>query len=333
MNDILSIHNANKSFDLKGSSHSNKKKAVLKAVDQVSLGVMQGETLGLAGESGCGKSTVAKLLTGLLQPDSGSVRFKGIDILQLEPTERLDFRRSVQMVFQDSFSSLNPHLRIGDAIAEPLLIHSFCKKQLIRETTVALMEQVGLAANQYDRFPHEFSGGQRQRIGIARALAARPEILVADEPVSSLDISIQAQIINLLQDLKEQHDLSLLIVSHDLGVLRHLSDRIAVMYMGSIVELAPAVELFSNCFHPYTQALLAAVPKLNKNPALAPVKVTSIHSPGQAETVRITQGCPFFPRCPFATDICLEKKPELLEQIPGHAVACHLERLNRLTRN
>jgi peptide/nickel transport system ATP-binding protein len=288
----------------------------------VSLALATGETLGIAGESGCGKSTLAKLMCGLLQPDSGTICFQGIDITQLvAPADNKNFRRSVQMVFQDPFSSLNPRMRIGDTIAEPLLIHALCENRQIRETTISLMEQVGLASDQYDRFPHEFSGGQRQRIGIARALAAQPKVLIADEPVSSLDISIQAQIINQLQDLKQQHGLTLLMVSHDLGVLRHISDRIAVMYLGSVVELAPAQELFKQCRHPYTQALLAAIPGIHRLSGTTVPPAGSLDSPSAAS---LPEGCRFHPRCPYAEDICRKESPPLVEQRPAHVSACHL---------
>lgn len=316
-NTLLSADTISKSFALKVSGS----KAAIKAADCVSLALYQGETLGLAGESGCGKSTVAKLITGLMQPDSGSICFQGKDITQFDQTELQAYRRSVQMIFQDPFSSLNPRMRIGDTIAEPLLIHRLCAPSLLRETTLSLMAQVGLAADQYDRFPHEFSGGQRQRIGIARALAAQPRVLVADEPVSSLDISIQAQIINLLQNLKDQHGLTLLMVSHDLGVLRHISDRIAVMYLGAVVELAPAADLFQQCYHPYSQALLAAIPRIHRTSeaTLKPLRSHEIPS-----ATNLPTGCRFHPRCPYTEDICRRKSPSLLEQHHGHFVACHL---------
>lgn len=314
---LLSADTISKSFALKGSDS----KAAIKAVDYVSFALQQGETLGLAGESGCGKSTVAKLITGLIQPDSGAVCFQGNEITQLDQSEFQTFRRTVQMIFQDPFSSLNPRMRIGDTIAEPLLIHRLCNPSLLRATTLSLMAQVGLADDQYDRFPHEFSGGQRQRIGIARALAAQPRVLVADEPVSSLDISIQAQIINLLQDLKDQHGLTLLMVSHDLGVLRHISDRIAVMYLGVLVELAPAAELFQQCRHPYSQALLAAIPRIHRAPEYIIKPLRSFDVPSAAN---LPNGCRFHPRCPYTEDICRRESPPLVEQLPGHFAACHL---------
>jgi len=314
---LLSAESVSKSFILKSAGS----KAVLKAVDSVSLVLQKGETLGLAGESGCGKSTIAKIIAGLMSPDSGIISFKGTEISSLDPKSLQTFRRSVQMIFQDPFSSLNPRMRIGDTIAEPLQIHHLCDPSKLRETTINQMDQVGLAADQYDRFPHEFSGGQRQRIGIARALAAQPDILIADEPVSSLDISIQAQIINLLQDLKHQHGLTLLMVSHDLGVLHHVCDRIAVMYLGAVVELAPAESLFQQCRHPYSQALLAAIPRIHK---VLDSSVKPLISSELPSAIDLPRGCSFHPRCPYAKEICQQEKPPLVEQHPEHFAACHL---------
>jgi len=323
MIDILSLNQADKNYTLKGRAIGRGADAIFKAVEQLSISLLQGETLGLAGESGCGKSTVAKLLTGLIQPDAGHVDFRGKDIKKIEQAEYKIFRRSVQMVFQDPFSSLNPRIRIGDTIAEPLQIHNLCKKSSLREKTVEIMESVGLDSELYDRFPHEFSGGQRQRIGIARALAAEPKILIADEPVSSLDISIQAQIINLLQMLKKKHGLSMLMVSHDLGVLRHTCDRIAVMYLGRLVEVASTEEIFSQSRHPYTQTLLAAMPHIKKRDDLKAVSL-SVSDINPSNTG--TNGCHFQSRCRYTEERCQNEKPALLDCSPGHAVACHFAR-------
>jgi len=319
MTPMLALTAADKSFALK-QSKPGQPKTMLKAVDQVSLTLYRGETLGLAGESGCGKSTVAKLISGLLKPDRGTVAFMDTSLDRLDRPALQEFRRNVQMVFQDPFSSLNPRMRIGDAIAEPLVIHGLCEQSALRTATLSLMDQVGLAADQYDRFPHEFSGGQRQRIGIARALAASPQILVADEPVSSLDISIQAQIINLLQELRQKRGLTMLMVSHDLGVLRHVSDRIAVMYLGSIVELAPAQALFTRCCHPYTQALLAAIPRIHRDRVSAAPPLRSAELPSASN---LPTGCRFHPRCPYAQALCSSQAPPLEDKQPGHAAACH----------
>lgn len=317
---ILESAALSKTFALRSDTARPGASRLLKAVDQVSLALLQGETLGIAGESGCGKSTLARMLTGLLAPDSGTINFQGHDLNSLTPEQRTLFRRSVQMIFQDPFSSLNPRIRIGDAIAEPIVIHNLAPRHDVRQRATKLMDQVGLSADLYDRFPHEFSGGQRQRIGIARALAVEPTILVADEPVSSLDISIQAQIINLLQELKAQHGLTLAIISHDLGVLRHMCDRIAVMYLGAIVELAPTSRLFERCRHPYTEALLAAIPSMHAAQERSCSRLPNdLPSPASG----IPGGCRFHPRCAYTREICRLQSPDLVEQSAGHRAACH----------
>jgi len=291
---------------------------VLTALDHVTIQLALGETVGIAGESGCGKSTLAKVMCGLMEPDSGEVCYRGGNLKHLSRDEYMTFRRSTQMIFQDPFSSLNPRLRIGDSIAEPLKIAGMSIARQ-REEVTRLMETVGLNREAINRFPDEFSGGQRQRIGIARALAAQPDILIADEPVSSLDISIQAQIINLMLQMKSDLNLSMMIISHNLLVLHHICDRIMVMYLGAIVESAPAATLFQRYRHPYTEALMAAIPGLK---ALA-CATTERLSDDLPSALAIPSGCRFHPRCRHAGDICRHTPPPLTEYAPGHSAACH----------
>jgi peptide/nickel transport system ATP-binding protein len=292
---------------------------LLTAVDDVSLEIARGETLGIAGESGCGKSTLARILSGLLEPDNGRVLFNGTALSGMSRAEASAFRRQTQMIFQDPFSSLNPRMRASDIIAEPLVIAGQGSAASRRSAVESIMATVGLTPQQYHRFPHEFSGGQRQRIGIARALASSPSIIIADEPVSSLDISIQAQIINLLQNMKTTYNLSLLIISHDLSVLRHICDRVCIMYLGTIVESAPAAELFTQCLHPYTEALIAAIPRINREGGRqAAILRDDIPSP-----LAIPPGCRFHPRCHYAQEICRNTPPQLEQKRSNYFAACH----------
>jgi peptide/nickel transport system ATP-binding protein len=315
---LLSATNLVKTFKVSGQSRSTR---TLTAVDQVSLHLAAGETLGIAGESGCGKSTLAKIMAGLLIPDGGSVFYKGTQLNQLGKNDQTVFRRKTQMIFQDPFSSLNPRMRIGDSISEPLKIAGM-PAPLQRPELTRIMEAVGLQSDAINRFPDEFSGGQRQRIGIARALAASPDILIADEPVSSLDISIQAQIINILLQMKLDFRLSMMIVSHNLLVLRHICDRIIIMYLGAIVESGPASELFHHCRHPYTEALIAAIPGLNLS--LSPT--AELLQDDLPSALSIPTGCRFHPRCRHAVELCRHEVPKMLEQAQGHTVACHLSK-------
>ena len=291
------------------------------AVDDISFQLHEGETLGLVGESGCGKSTLGRSLLQLVRPTAGQVLFKGQDLCQMTASELRPLRRQLQMVFQDPYSSLNPRMTIEDILSEPFIIHKSSHSKSLRFTLEALLEKVGLPKAALNKYPHEFSGGQRQRIGIARAIALQPSIIVADEPVSALDVSVQSQILNLLKDLKEELKLGYIFIAHDLAVVEHISDRVAVMYLGKIVEIAESLDLYHNPIHPYTQALIAAVPKVGQ-PRKGRRKVLQGDVPSP---IHPPSGCHFHTRCPKATDLCKRVAPqlEITHHETSHQVACH----------
>jgi oligopeptide transport system ATP-binding protein len=294
---------------------------VVRAVDGVSLDVRSGETLGVVGESGCGKSTLGRLLVRLHEPTSGSVRFGGSDITTLSRRRLRPYRREMQMIFQDPYASLNPRKRVGQILGDPFEIHGGLSREKTRLRVRELLETVGLSPDHVNRYPHEFSGGQRQRIGVARALALNPKLIVADEPVSALDVSIQAQVINLLDDLQSDFDLTYVFIAHDLGVVHHVSDRIAVMYLGVIVEVGPSDELFLAPVHPYTEALLSAIPAIEGEEEVRRERIVlegEVPSP-----VAPPAGCRFHTRCRYATDICKIERPPLVDHGGGRFAACH----------
>jgi oligopeptide transport system ATP-binding protein len=291
------------------------------AVDDVTLSVDEGETVGLVGESGCGKSTLGRCIVRLLEPTAGDVVFQGRSIGTLGARALRPLRRQMQMVFQDPYASLNPRKRVGTIVSDPLRIHGIGDRASRKQQVEELLEAVGLSPEHYNRFPHEFSGGQRQRIGVARALALRPKLVVADEPVSALDVSIQAQMINLFEDLQEEFSLTYLFIAHDLSVVRHVSDRIAVMYLGKLVELSPAEELYTRPIMPYTEALLSAVPI--PDPDLSDQRERIVLQGDVPSPINPPSGCRFHPRCRYATEVCAQIEPPLVDYGNGHLAACH----------
>ena len=315
---ILSIRHLSKDFKLRGEGLFDKPKT-LHALSDVSLDVYEGETLGIIGESGCGKSTLGRCVVQLHQATSGEIRYKGQDINGLKGPELKAMRKNIQMVFQDSYSSLDPRFTAARAIEEPLRIYNLVPDKAEREKIVFdLMKEVGLDIQHMERYPHEFSGGQRQRINVARALVLDPKIIVCDEPVSALDVSIQAQVLNLFRRLQRDRGLTYLFISHDLSVIKHISDRIAIMYLGRVVELCPAHRVYENPMHPYTQALLSAVP-----PESPFQKTEELKLKGEiASPVGDQVGCPLAGRCPFCEERCRKERPALTEVEPGHQVAC-----------
>jgi len=316
---LLEIRDLKKHFPV-GEGLFSRNKGVLKAVDGVNLTVEEGETLGLVGESGCGKSTLGRTILRLIEPTGGEVIFQGKNLLALSQRELRDMRRQMQIIFQDPYASLNPRMRVGDIVGEGLEIHKLAKGKAKRERVFELLHQVGLREEHYDRYPHEFSGGQRQRIGIARALSVSPRFIVCDEPVSSLDVSIQAQIINLLQELQEKMHLTYLFISHDLRVVEHISHRVAIMYLGKVVEIAKSDSIYQDAKHPYTKALLSAVPVTDTSRKKERVVLEGdVPSP-----VNPPSGCTFHPRCSYREAICDKTEPPLEFTAGGHGVACHV---------
>jgi oligopeptide transport system ATP-binding protein len=317
--DLLKVRDLRKRFAVKGGIFARTVDQV-HAVDGVSFDIGKGETLGLVGESGCGKSTTGRCILRLIEPSSGEVWFQGNDVTKMDHGALQALRRDMQIIFQDPYASLNPRLKVGAIIGEALTIHKLAPTQkAMEDRVVQLLETVGLQPDHMHRFPHEFSGGQRQRIGIARALAVEPKLIVCDEPVSALDVSIQAQVINLLEDLQEEFGLTYLFIAHDLSVVEHISTRVAVMYLGRVVEIAPSRELYDNPLHPYTEALLSAVPIPDPT-----VKRKRIMLQGDVPNpIRPPSGCHFHTRCPIARPDCAQRAPELRETKPGHWVSCH----------
>ena len=318
---LLSVDNLVKYFPIMRGIIFQKQVAAVHAVDDISFSIRRGETLGLVGESGCGKSTTGRTILQLYRPTSGSVVFDDVDLVALQGEELRKMRRKMQMIFQDPYASLNPRMTVGEIVGEPLVVHRVANQKEINERVKNLLELVGLNPAFSNRYPHEFSGGQRQRIGVARALSLQPSFIVCDEPISALDVSIQAQVVNLLEDLQSQFNLTYLFVAHDLSMVKHISDRVAVMYLGVIAELASRDEVYLHPLHPYTQALLSAVPIPDP---VADAKRKRVILQGDVPSpVNPPSGCRFRTRCPIAESLCAETRPEFREIQPEHFVACH----------
>jgi oligopeptide transport system ATP-binding protein len=318
---LLCVRNLKKYFPITSGLLIQRQIGAVKAVDGLDFDVYKGETLGLVGESGCGKSTTGRTVLQLYRPTEGSVEFEGVDLVKMKGEALRRMRRRMQMIFQDPYASLNPRMSVGRIVAEPLQVHNVGNGKEQQEKVQALLQRVGLNPYFVNRYPHEFSGGQRQRIGIARALALNPSLIVADEPISALDVSIQAQVVNLLQDLQHEFGLTYLFIAHDLSMVRHICDRVAVMYLGKIVELAPADELYTNPLHPYTQALLSAVPV--PDPDVEKKRQRIILKGDVPSPANPPVGCNFNTRCPVALEVCFREEPVLREVMPGRRVACH----------
>jgi oligopeptide transport system ATP-binding protein len=321
MEKLVRVENISKYFDLKSSLIKFGRSPVVRAVDNVSFDLYKNQTLGLVGESGCGKSTLGRVILRLQEPTAGTVYYEETNLNQLKPEELRRFRMKMQIVFQDSYSSLNPRHKIGEIIAEPMTIHTRMTHREIRERTYELLSLVGLKTGHASRFPHEFSGGQRQRINIARTLALYPSFIVCDEPISALDVSIQAQVVNLLRDLQKKLGITYLFIAHDLSMVKYISDRIAVMYLGKIMELASSEMLFTDPLHPYTQSLISAIPI--PSPQKERMRKAIVLEGEVPSPVNPPAGCVFHNRCPVADDLCSSAKPDYRELKPGHFVACH----------